>query len=181
VSHDGSDIAEDAAKDFVERVDELDEKIDQLDPNAVFTLADGRQMTGAELQELWRGMSFRFTSDGPFATDPSRGGANDNGQVEMDSTRYFGWLRDFGDDMGAYWFALHEFGHISDANNYADDMFWQGHINSGLRPENYNTSSPYFQNNEVFANLQAASIATALGLTPPIAPYTGYTYYDTSI
>lgn len=176
VTHDGSDLARQAAEHFVERVDELDEIIDALDPAASYTMPDGRLMSGADIQNMWRSMSFHFNSGTSFGTDPSRAGENNNSHVTMDAGRYFGYLASYGDATGAYFFALHELGHVSDTNNWADNHFWQLHVQNGGTTADWDHLNPYFQNNEVYANQNATYYANLMGLDFPTNATHGFIY-----
>lgn len=136
-------------------------------------LPDGRHIIGAVLQEMWRGMSFTFTSGVNYGS--SRGGANDGGNVRMDAGVYASYESYYGPNAAA-WLATHEMGHISDLDNWAD-RYWKSQHDSHTPDAKYDSSSMYFRNNEVYANKNAAVYLAILGYDPPKNPVFGYDYW----
>jgi hypothetical protein len=160
------------------QIDAMTPKIQALADTATVMLPDGTVMTGAELKQLWNTIDFVVT-DQTFGTD--RGGAYDSGSrvsaINVDTMN--GWNAWPG---GLAFITLHEIAHSSEAAANVETAMWEAHLAAGGTAANYDASSPYFQENEEFANLFARDTMAALGLPldPNFPPTNGYEYGDLS-
>lgn len=173
--HNATKVAEAVTK-VQAQIDALTPKIEALPDGARIRMADGSEMTGAELKDLWNRIDFKIT-DAAFTTD--RGGALDFGSGT--SAINFNTVEGWGAWTGGLGFLLlHEVAHFSEMGQTVDTAMWNAHLAAGGTQANYDASSPYFQENEEFGNASALAMTATLEmeLAGSFEPTNGYEYGD---